>query len=84
VPMLGHEAIEVSGNIGEDAVSIRTFYVGYRHFELRCSPRRVVRFARPRPPAPRFHPPIKLIQRWAFVTWRARAEEFKTSVPRAA
>jgi hypothetical protein len=36
VPMLGHEAIEVSGNIGEDAVSIRTFYVGYRHFELRC------------------------------------------------
>ena len=36
VPMLGHEAIEVNGETIEDTVTIRTVYVGYRKFELRC------------------------------------------------
>jgi hypothetical protein len=36
VPMLGHDAIEVNGEIGKDTVSIRTIYLGYRKFEFRC------------------------------------------------
>ncbi len=36
VPMLGHEAIEVNGEIGKDAISIRSVHLGYRKFEFRC------------------------------------------------